>query len=229
MVLSFTCELCKVLVVLGLSHHCKTHGEAPITGAFCKYLQFLPGLFLSFIKRRTLYSVVLFPLFCQRHRAGYNFSTRKEEVDASLVHVYTFKPYASQPRPHAFYCLHVYSHYLCDLMGPGRATRPDQHRQRLGLHCSSPGVRALRPTPPWATTRPLLMAAPRSSPSHWALHIPFSSCRWIHLVPEEQSSNKPQLGPCVSDSCLYQHSLRVFVHCHEIRFGEKNSTGTFHL
>lgn len=151
--------LCKVLGVLGLSHHRKTRGEAPITGAFLKYPQFLSRLLLSFIKRRTLYSVVLFPLFCQRHRAGCNFSTRKEEVDASLVHVYTFKPYASQPRPHASNGVPVYRHDLCARVGqaePALLTSTDTDTE-LVLHCSCHGVTALWP---W----PLLMAAQRSSP-----------------------------------------------------------------
>lgn len=101
---------------------------------------FFPGFFPPLLKGETLSSDVPFPGFCQRQGAGYNFSTRKEEVDACLVHVYTFKPYASQPRPHAFYCLHVYSHHCMWHNGPGQGHPSwSSTETKLGLHPRSPG------------------------------------------------------------------------------------------
>lgn len=78
-----------------------------------KYSIFQVGFFpLLLGGGQTLYSVVVFPCLCQRHRASYNFSPRKEEVDAYTVHVYTFKRYANQPRPHARNCRRVPNQYF---------------------------------------------------------------------------------------------------------------------
>lgn len=76
----------------------------------------------------------------------------------------------------------------CDPVGQGRATPPDQARRRSW--CCTKGAPVLDHSGPRhvrAKSRPLLMSTQRSSPSHWALHVLFS-CRWIHLVPEEEQS-----------------------------------------
>lgn len=161
-----------------------------------------------------LYSV-LSPCFCQRHRAGCNFSTRKEEV-------YTFKPYASQPRSHAFYCMRVYI-ISCDTVGRGRATPPDQAKRQSC--CCTEGAPGSEHSGPWhapAKSQPLPTSAQRSSPSHWALHIAFS-CRWIHLVPEEEQSTLQATAWSLCFRLLFiqNTSLWVFIRCHKIRFGEK--------
>lgn len=102
-----------------VSHIPKGIGGSPyLEGTSAGKYSFLPFFFFfpfSFKRRRegkTLHCVVLFSLFCQRHRASYNFSTRKEEVYACLVHVYTFNHYANQPRPHTLNCMDVHNHYL---------------------------------------------------------------------------------------------------------------------
>lgn len=175
---------------------------------------FFLGFFPPLLKGQTLCSVVLFPLFCQRHGAGYNFSTRKEEVDACLVHVYTLKPYASQPRPHAFIACMFTATASCDLMGQGRAT-PDPAQGQS-----------------WCCTKGASVSE-RSSPRHtWAKSwhhnpapatepctFPFPAHGSTRCQKKSRARYKPQLGPCTSDSYLY--TTWVFIRCHEISFGGK--------
>lgn len=102
-------------------------------------------------KGETLCSVVLFPCFCQRHRASCNFSTRKEEVDACVVHVYTFKHYANQPRPHAFNCMRVHNHYFTFRRLPNgpQAERTPLEQTHKQNYCCTKKVTALHRSDQW--------------------------------------------------------------------------------
>lgn len=209
-VLSFICEFCKPLVVLGLSNHCQTSWKAPITGAFWMYLQFLSRFFPPpLLKGEALYSLVLFPCFCQRHRAGYNFSTRKEEVYSSLM----------QASPgHMLFIACLFTAIIsCE---PGQS------------HCCTQGALVSEHSAPWhawAKLQPLPMPAQRSSPSPWALHIAFS-CRWIRLVPEEEQSTLQVTAWSLRFRLLFIHNrlYRSSFAATKSGLGKKNAR-TFHL
>lgn len=104
---------------------------------------------------------------------------------------------------HMLFIAHMFTSIIsCDLMGQGRATPPDQ-AQRQSWRCTEPAL-VLEHSGPWHSW-PLLMSAQRSSPSHWALHIPFS-CRWMPLVPEEQSTESHSSVPA-SQTPLYTNTV----------------------
>lgn len=145
-----------------------------------------------------IYSVVLFPSFCQRHGASYNFSTRKEEVDAYLVHVYTFKPYASQSRPHDFIAYMFTAIISCDLMGQGRATPPDQAQGQSW--CCTKGALVSEHSGPRPSLGPSWCHHKDPAPATELCTFPFPADGSTWCQKKSRARYKPQLGPCISDS-----------------------------